>query len=150
MTANGKHQSYVSAPGEGESFSAMGEEWIIRTRFEGWTAFEIAFGRDVNVPPHSHPWAEVYSILTGGLRMMIDGVEYDAPAGTLISIPADVVHQPRGPAAPNTRVLDLMGPGCDPQLFRDLARVTADGTVDPQQVLPILKRYGVQPLAPAG
>jgi mannose-6-phosphate isomerase-like protein (cupin superfamily) len=136
----------VSGPGAGEAFSAMGERMIIRAQFEGWTAFEIEFGTEVSVPPHAHPWPEVYFILEGGLRMMIDGEEREAPAGALLAIPADVFHQPRGPALPGTRVLDFMGPGSDPQMFRDLARVTADGKVDPQKVLPILMAFGVQPL----
>ncbi len=97
------------------------------------------------MPAHYHPWAEVYLTLAGGMRMMVDGVEHDAPVGMLISIPPDAPHQPRGPVDPGTRMLVLMGPGSDPQMFRDLARVTADGKVDPQQVLPILNRYGVRP-----
>lgn len=150
MTDNGQRNGSVSAPGTGEAFSAMGGRMIIRAQFEGWTAFEMAFQGDIKVPAHSHPWAEVYFILAGGMRMMVDGVEHDAPAGAFISIPADIPHQPRGPVAPGTRVLDLMGPGFDPQMFRELARVTADGKIDPQQVLPILTRYGVRPTVSGG
>jgi hypothetical protein len=43
-------------------------------------------------------------------------------------------------------MLVLMGPGSDPEMFRELAAVTANGTVDPHQVLPILKRFGAQPV----
>ena len=149
MTDNAKHAVTLSAPGAGESFSAMDERMIIRAQFEGWTAFEMDFGTEVKVPPHLHPWAEVYFALSGGLNMMVDGVEYQVPAGTLISIPGGVAHQPRGPAAEDTRMLVLMGPGSDPQMFRELSAVTANGVVDQEQVLPILKRFGVQPIGPS-
>jgi hypothetical protein len=83
---------------------------------------------------------------TGSLNIMVEGVEHGAPAGTLISIPGGVPHQPRWPVAPDSRVLVLMGPGSDRQMFRELAPLTANGMVDPQQLLPILKRFDVQPV----
>lgn len=42
--------------------------------------------------PHSHPNEQFNYVLRGTLRVEIDGQTFDAPAGTLVYVPANIEH----------------------------------------------------------
>jgi mannose-6-phosphate isomerase-like protein (cupin superfamily) len=135
----------VSPPGAGVQLNVLGEKMTVKGGFDdgSWAIIEVEKNPDSKVPAHHHPWDEIYYILSGGMRMMVDGRVVDAPAGTSIHIPADVVHQPLGPVLPNTRFLDICGPGQALQLFRALAHEVQPGKIDRDKVAGILSRHHV-------
>jgi mannose-6-phosphate isomerase-like protein (cupin superfamily) len=141
----------VSPPGAGERLDVLGEKMTVKSSFAdgSWTVIEVEKNPDSKVPPHSHPWGEIYYVTSGSMRMMIGGTIYDAPAGTCLHIPPDVVHQPLGPVAPNTRLLNLTGAGAAVQMFRDLARNVSPSNVDRNAVIEILTFYGVSLTMPS-
>ncbi len=135
----------VSPAGSGEHLNVLGERMTVKGGFAdgAWAVIEVEKNPESKVPPHSHPWEEIYYILSGGMRMMVGGHVFDAPAGTSIHIPGGVVHQPLGPVQPNTRFLDILGPGQGLHLFRTLARDVSPDKPDREKVVEILKRHDV-------
>jgi quercetin dioxygenase-like cupin family protein len=134
----------VSAPPE-ERLNVLGEAMTVKSAFPdgSWAVIEVQKNPDSKVPPHSHPWGEIYHILAGGMRIMLDGCVHDAPAGTCIHIPPDVVHQPLGPVQPNTRFLNIVGSLSAVELYRDLSRNVSPDRPDREKVIAILTRHGV-------
>jgi len=52
----------------------------------------IRKARGTGSRPHSHPNEQFNYVLQGTLRVEIDGQTFDAPAGTMVYVPANMVH----------------------------------------------------------
>lgn len=135
----------VTTPAAGEPLIVLGEKMTIKSAFPdgSWAVIEVEKNPDSKVPAHSHPWGEIYHIIAGGMRIMLAGQIYDAPAGVCVHIPADVVHQPLGPVQPGTRFLNIVGSVSAVELYRELAREVPPNRFDREKVVSILTRHGV-------
>src|SRR5271155_4004959 len=61
-------------------------------------------------PPHRHPWAEIYVVLTGTLAVFDGEAWRDASAGACVCVPPGQWHSYRN-ATPDCRFLTIAGPG---------------------------------------
>lgn len=73
--------------------------------------------------PHKHPNEQFNYVLQGTLSVEIDGQSFEAPAGTLIHVPADTVHSMV--ATPEEDVIFL----AIKDLSHGIIGVAADGTM---------------------
>jgi len=77
----------------------------------GWfTLVEDNLQADWSLGSHHHAFhAELFYILDGTVRFVVDGMDVEATAGTTVYVPPDVVHEAR--ADTNARMLMFYTPG---------------------------------------
>jgi mannose-6-phosphate isomerase-like protein (cupin superfamily) len=93
-------------------------------------------------PAHvHHAHDETFVILTGTLDFTVDGQAVSAPAGTLIYAPREVAHAFSNPHDKPATVLGIYTPAGYEDYFADLAQAMANGTLTPDTLEVILKRY---------
>jgi hypothetical protein len=93
-------------------------------------------------PPHRHPWAEVYVVLTGTLTVYDGEAWRDAPAGASVCVPPGQWHSYRN-GTPDCRFLTIVGPGRGREFFEQ-----ADAEVawppDMGAAVALAARFGVE------
>jgi mannose-6-phosphate isomerase-like protein (cupin superfamily) len=141
-------EAEILAAGAGEQLDVLGERILVKGRAAdgAWILFEVEKNPVSKAPAHSHPWAETYYLLSGGMRMRVADRIVDAGPGTSVHVPPNVVHQFLAPVLPNTRFLALISPASGEGFFRDLA--DAAGTIDPAKIAAIAGEHGVALVAP--
>src|SRR5436190_10560714 len=116
-----------------------------------WVVIESAQGSDV--PPHRHPWGEIYFILDGTLEVQIGAHTHQATVGDFLTIPPRAVHAFRV-VSDTARFLHVSTGGGAVDTFSDYAEVSPE-VPDPNnpEMLAALgevsARHGLEFLAPA-
>ena len=109
------------------------------------TAPVVAPG-EAGPPPHRHPWAEVYVVLTGTLAVF-DGEEWrDAPAGTCVCVPPGQWHSYRN-GTPDCRFLTIIGPGPGREFFEAADAEAGTWPPDMEAAATLAARFGVEVLS---
>ena len=103
---------------------------------------------DFGPPLHTHhDAAEAFYVLEGEYIIFLDGREFPCPAGSFIFIPAGVPHGFRvGGTA--SRKLNLYTPAAMVGYFDELSDAIQKGTVEPDVLSDIAKRYSMEVLGP--
>ncbi len=118
----------------------------------GWALVEVEKQPVNKAPPHSHPWAEVYYFLSGGMGMLVGDRQISCTPGVTVTVAPGVVHAFIGEVLPGTRFLALMTPGDGLDFFRDVDREIPPGPPDQAKLAAIAARHGIKifPQASAG
>ena len=76
----------------------------------GTNAYTAAAAGDLVVEPHDEDeFEELYVVLSGAARFVVDGDEFDAPAGTLVLV-TPPSHREAYALEPGTTILSFGGP----------------------------------------
>ncbi len=116
-----------------------------------WVVIESGHGADV--PPHRHPWGEVYYILDGILEVQVGARKHRATVGDFITIPPRAVHGFEV-VSDSARFLHVSTGGGAIDMFNDYAEVSPE-VPDPNdnEVMAALaeanERHGLVFLTPA-
>jgi quercetin dioxygenase-like cupin family protein len=98
--------------------------------------FEIDAPLDSGIPPHRHPWAEAYYVLSGALTVQVGARHLDLRPGASVTIPPNAAHT-FTVTAPDTRFLAFSMTAASGQLFADLDRtVPSDRPID--ELIPLV------------
>lgn len=85
--------------------------------------------------------AEIFRVLEGTYRLWCgDTPPIDAPAGTVVVLPANVPHHWRNIGKTTGRMMGVVTPGGFEQMFLELAAL---GSSDPGEVAKVEIRYGI-------
>lgn len=118
---------------------------------DAYELFEIDAPPGPGVPPHRHPWAEAYYVLTGSLDVRVGAREHRLDPGATITVPPNAVHA-IAPVGGACRFLAFsLGTGTG-SLFADLDRsVPTDRPIEEvvPVVLDVAGRNGVTFVGPA-
>jgi len=104
-------------------------------------------------PAHSHDHYEetIYGV-AGVLSWTVDGKQIDVGPGEALCIPRGAVHRFDNNTPQDVRALCVVTPAAiGPQYFRDVAEVisaAAGGPPDRAQMVEIMRRHGLTPVAP--
>ncbi len=125
----------VLLPGDGERIEAGASTAVMKATAEttggAFSMSEVTFPAGMNGPPphaHSHT-TDTFYILEGTLRVMVDGGEIEAPAGSYILVPPGVVHTFANTSEEPVRFLNLNAPGGWENYLRDLAGAMRAGAM---------------------
>ncbi len=95
-------------------------------------------------PPHSHDWDESFYVTRGHVQFTCGGQTTMCEAGTLVHIPAGVVHAfSYGPGGGEMLEVTAMGSRAI-QMFTALDREVPPGPVDVPKVVQVAGEYGVK------
>jgi quercetin dioxygenase-like cupin family protein len=113
--------------------------------------FEIDAPVGSSTPPHRHPWAEAYYVLSGALTVQVGARQLALGAGASVTVPPNAAHTFEV-TEPGTRFLAYSLTAGSGELFADLDRtVPADRPIE--EVVPLLlevaARNGVEFVGPA-
>ena len=95
-------------------------------------------------PPHSHDWDESFYVTRGQVRFTCAGQSTMCAAGTLVHVPAGIVHAfSYGPGG--GEMLEVTGMGSKAiQMFTALDREVPPGSPDVPRVIQVAGEYGVE------
>jgi mannose-6-phosphate isomerase-like protein (cupin superfamily) len=93
-------------------------------------------------PPHRHPWAEIYVVLTGMLAVFDGEAWRDAPAGACVCVPPGQWHSYRN-GTPDCHFLTIIGPGSGQQFF-ERADAEISWPPDMDAAFALAARFGVE------
>lgn len=94
-------------------------------------------------PPHHHDWDEAFYVTRGTVNFAFDNTATACPAGTLVHVPAGVVHAfSYGPGG--GEMLEVTGP-CSQAvcMFAALDQLASAGASDPEQLVAVTAAHGV-------
>jgi mannose-6-phosphate isomerase-like protein (cupin superfamily) len=106
----------VLGPGEGRAypmgplsavFKADGAESAHRYSISEWWLDPHTKGPG----PHSHPEDDVFYVLAGTMSVMVDTEWTDAPAGSFVLVPGNVVHDFQNRGSERAGMLNVSAPG---------------------------------------
>ncbi|WP_159718129.1 cupin domain-containing protein [Geminicoccus flavidas] len=132
-------------------WNVLGDEvrHLARGAGQAWSLFEIRTNGPMGPPPHRHAWEELFIVLEGRLELF-DGEQWvSAGPGTVVRMPGNLLHTYRAGAA-GTRFLALITPGGAETFFRELAEGVATMPPDPEVVMAVCARHGVQIVGAGG
>jgi quercetin dioxygenase-like cupin family protein len=100
-------------------------------------------------PPHSHPWDEAFFVVEGNVHFVLDGQTRLAETGTLIHIPAGIIHAFQFGAG-GGKLLEMTGSGGGAtKMFRAVDAEVSPGPPDVGFLVQLLARHRVSVHAPA-
>jgi quercetin dioxygenase-like cupin family protein len=108
--------------------------------------FELDAPAGSGIPPHRHPWAEAYYVLSGALTVQVGARHLDLGPGASVTIPPNAAHT-FTVTAPETKILVFSMTAASGHLFADLDRtVPSDRPIDEviPLVLEVAARNGVE------
>ena len=145
----------VVPPAEGENFTRRdsGGEVVVKLSIEttrgSLTIYESSrrAGDRRGPGPHRHEgFKEIFYVLTGEYVFEIEDQTIEAPAGTLIFIPAGALHTFTSMGEQDGRLLVVCEPGGIERFFEDIARHTSDLNSD--TVAAIGRQHGIDFITP--
>lgn len=119
----------------------------------GTTAHRLAVA-EITVPPHTpgppqhrhERHDEGFYTLSGTLRFTVGASTYDAPAGTMVTVPPGAPHTFANAGDQPAVFLNTFTPDLYVQYFRDLRELVAAGTPPtPETTLAVMARYATYP-----
>ena len=94
-------------------------------------------------PPHHHDWDEAFYVTHGQVSFVFDGEIIMCPAGTLVHVPAGVVHG-FNYGVGGGEMLEVTGPRSQAvAMFAALDRLAAAGEPEPAQLVATTAAHGV-------
>jgi quercetin dioxygenase-like cupin family protein len=108
--------------------------------------FEIEAPVGAGIPPHRHPWAESYYVLTGALEVTIGGRSMTATPGDAVTVPPNASHT-FSVGVPGTTFLAVSMTAASGHLFADLDRsVPTDRPIEEliPMIMEVAARNGVE------
>lgn len=109
---------------------------------------------EITVPPHTdgppqHRHArhdEGFYVVRGTARFTVGETSYDAPAGTMVTVPPGAPHSFANPGAEEAVLLNTFTPDFYLQYFRDLhALAVAGQPVSSEAMTAAMRRYATEP-----
>lgn len=138
-------QSNILEHGAGETIQVMGATMrFLCQAAEAWSLMHVTAPQRVGPPPHEHDFEEAYYILSGAVRLTVDGVESVLGAGDFVRIPGGRVHGFRGESAEPAQMLVFQTPADAGDFFREVAREVTRIPQDLQRIPEIGARHGVR------
>jgi quercetin dioxygenase-like cupin family protein len=143
----------VLRPGEG----AIGALGSIGVQFKLWgsqtngavSVVEHPFPVGALVPAHLHTREDEYSIVTEGQIGFRSGErEVVLAAGGYITKPRGEMHSMWNAGPVPARMIEIISPSGFENFFHELSELLAAGPPDPEQLIPLADRYGLQFGAP--
>jgi mannose-6-phosphate isomerase-like protein (cupin superfamily) len=139
----------IMQPGEG----ATGWLGSVGVQFKLWgtqtngavSVVEHPFPVGALVVPHLHTLEDEYSIVTEGeIGFRSGDREVVLGAGGYITKPRGEMHTMWNAGQVPARMIEIISPSGFESFFRELSEVLAAGPPDPEQLMPLAARYGVQ------
>jgi mannose-6-phosphate isomerase-like protein (cupin superfamily) len=139
----------IMQPGEG----ATGWLGTVGVQFKLWgtqtngavSVVEHPFPVGALVVPHLHTLEDEYSIVTEGeIGFRSGDREVVLGAGGYITKPRGEMHTMWNAGQVPARMIEIISPSGFESFFRELSEALADGPPDPEQLMPLAARYGVQ------
>jgi quercetin dioxygenase-like cupin family protein len=139
----------VMQPGEG----ASGWLGTIGVQFKLWgsqtngsvSVVEHPFPVGALVVPHLHTLEDEYSIVTEGeIGFRSGDREVVLGAGGYITKPRGEMHTMWNAGREPARMIEIISPAGFENFFQELSEILAGGPPDPEQLMPLAARYGVQ------
>lgn len=93
-------------------------------------------------PPHTHPWEEIYFVLSGEMEVVIDGRVTLLGPSDHIHIPAGALHAYKTPG--RTHFLTIVSKGNASKFFRQVATEVDMSPPDIAGVLRIGAEHGIR------
>lgn len=91
--------------------------------------------------PHTHMEStEVFRVIRGTYRFVCGDDEFDAPPGTVVTLPPGIRHAWRNVSDEPGQMFGIVTPGGFEQMFIDIER---EGATTPDAIALIQARYGV-------
>lgn len=128
---------FDAIPGERLAIRVSGNE--VGGRF---SIFESVAQPGTTTPQHFHREDELFHVLEGTLRFLLDGKTVDAPAGTTVVVPAGAHHAWRNRSDRPVRMLVIFTPGGVEALFRQVAGLA------PAEIAALAASFGTQVVGP--
>jgi mannose-6-phosphate isomerase-like protein (cupin superfamily) len=75
---------------------------------------------------HSHPYDDVFYVLAGTMSVLVDTEWIDAPTGSFVLVPGNVVHDFENRGAERAAVLNVSAPGGFERHMPDIAQWFAE------------------------
>lgn len=118
----------------------------------GTTGHRLGIG-ECTVPPHTpgppqHRHAqhdEGFYVVSGTARFTVGDTEYDAPPGSLVTVPPGAPHTFANPGDEPLVMVNTFTPDLYVQYFRDLGDLFADGRFTPEATVEVMRRYATVP-----
>jgi quercetin dioxygenase-like cupin family protein len=90
-----------------------------RTKTHGRTMYQMMaqLGSGSRMPEHSHPQEQIVHILSGRMKLIVEGVAHDLKTGDSFYLASDVPHGVE--TIEDTRVLDTFSPPREDYLAQD-------------------------------
>ena len=139
----------IMQPGEG----ATGWLGTIGVQFKLWgtqtngsvSVVEHPFPVGALVVPHMHTLEDEYSIVTEGeIGFRSGDREVVLGAGGYITKPRGEMHTMWNAGREPARMIEISSPSGFESFFRELSEILAGGPPDPEQLMPLATRYGIQ------
>ena len=144
--------SHISLPGDAATRSLMGVsfEVVVPGEATGGTmhALVATFPPGMGMPPYHHDGVdELYHVLDGCLTLMVDGREFQAPAGTTVFLEGGTVHAVRNDGDVPARLYEITRPAWPVEAFiADVEALLARGVAPaPEDMLAIYAKYDLVP-----
>ena len=148
-------KSHVSLPSEAPTHSLMGVSFQIVTpgAATGGTmhALVATFPPGLGMPPYHHDGVdELYHVLEGTLTLMVEGREFQAPAGTTMFLKGGTVHAVRNDGDVPAKLYEITQPAWPVEDFiADVQALLSSGEAPtPEAMLAIYTRYDLVPAGP--
>jgi quercetin dioxygenase-like cupin family protein len=149
---------FVSTRAEERAYWSLGGRFSIKAggtaTAERFAVSEAVFTKLAEPPPHIHHGEdEAWYVLEGGLTFTVGGEVLRAGPGDFVFAPRDVPHAFTVDVEP-TRALVITSPAGFDRFVAEagVAVATTDGPlpIDPDVILPLQSKYGVEILSPPG
>jgi len=144
----------VMQPGEGATgwLGSVGVQFkLLGSQTSGAVSVvEHPFPVGALVVPHLHTLEDEYSIVTEGeIGFRSGDREVVLGAGGYITKPRGEMHTMWNAGQVPARMIEIISPSGFENFFRELSQALAAGPPDPEQLMPLAARYGVQLGQPA-
>jgi uncharacterized glyoxalase superfamily protein PhnB/quercetin dioxygenase-like cupin family protein len=122
-----RRRPVILGPGEGRhypmgrlsaTFKADGVETAGRYGISEWWLDPHTKGPG----PHAHPDDDVFYVLSGTMSIFVDGEWNDAPAGSIVVVPGNVLHDFENRSDQRAGMLNVSAPGNFEQRLPDIAQ----------------------------
>ncbi|MBW4091213.1 MAG: cupin domain-containing protein [Proteobacteria bacterium] len=150
MTFRFLHSEPTGAP---ISIPAIGLDLRVRVPPEAsggtLTAIETTNQPGFGPPLHRHRETEIFHVLEGTYRFVVDGMQFEAATGAVVTAPGGSAHAFVNITDRPARQFILIVPGLDAEaFFSGLGAVMRDGRPDPARLNAFGAAWGVEFLGP--
>jgi quercetin dioxygenase-like cupin family protein len=142
-----KAEPFVLTPNNHDpALNVLGIKVTVLASHAATQSYEITLQRGdegTGPPPHSHDWDESFYVLKGNLEFTYAGKAVTCTPGTLVHVPAGMVHGFRFGDG-GGEMLELTGQGgFATQMFTAVSKEVPPGPLDLPKVMEVLKQNGV-------
>jgi quercetin dioxygenase-like cupin family protein len=140
-------EPFVVAPKDyAPALNIVGEHVTVLASGEATEGYEVFLQRGPEgsgPPPHSHPWDESFFVINGQIDFGIGAESTTASPGTLVHLPAGVVHWFRFGRG-GAEMISMTSRLGASKMFTDLAREVAPVNPDLETLAEVGARHGLK------